>query len=69
MQAFSVTILISTIFTLSELKSADENEYSEGSRGAAGWMLFVAIASLIYHGTVICVRYLLFHLNYRKEFH
>ena len=58
MQAFSVAILIATIVTLSELNSAGEYEYSGGSRGAAGWMLFVAIASLIFHGTMICVRVL-----------
>ena len=58
MQAFSIAILIAAIVILSALNSAGEYEYSCGSRGAVGWMVFVAIAAFIFHGAMIFVRIL-----------
>ena len=58
MQAFSFAVLIAAIVTLAALSSIGEYENSEGSRGAAGWMVFVAIAALLFHGAMILVRIL-----------
>ena len=58
MQGFSFAVFIAAIVTLAALDSIGEYENSGGSRGAAGWILFVAIAALIFHGAMICVRIL-----------
>ena len=58
MQGFSFAAFIAAIVTLAALSTIGEYKNSDGSRGAAGWVLFVAIVALIFHGAMICVRIL-----------
>ena len=41
---------------------------AEKYRGAAIWLLFVGIAAVVYHGTVIFIRGLYFNPNIRNYF-
>ena len=58
MQVFSFAVLVAAIITLMALSSIGEYENSEGSRGVAGGVVFVAVAALIFHGAMILVRIL-----------
>ena len=57
-QIFCLAILIATSVTLSNLNEIGRYQDVGKYRGAAGWLLFVAIAAIIFHGVMICIRIL-----------
>ena len=61
----AAAVAISAIDDLDDFAHQYDSEFrhADSYRGAAGWLLFVGIAAVIYHGIMIIIRILYFTAN------
>ena len=66
----AAAVAISAIDDLDDFAQqyGDEFRHADSYRGAAGWLLFVGIAAVIYHGIMIIIRILFFTANIGHSF-
>ena len=74
LQVFSLGVLIAAsvaISAINELEAFDEVNHdfnAESYRAAAGWLILVASAAIIYHIAMIIVRMIHMTSSFRKQF-
>jgi len=76
LQTFCLALLIAAAVTLSavdklEDAASEQNEEYENAdsyKGAAGWLVFLAVASMIFHGIMIFIRILYFNSSIENYF-
>ena len=66
----AAAVAISAINDLDDTANVYGNEYrhADDYRGAAGWLIFVGIVAIIYHGFMIFIRILYFTPNINSFF-
>ena len=66
----AAAIAVSAINEVADLYVEQGNEYDNASsyRGAAGWLVFVGSAALIFHAVMIAIQILYFKCSTNKHF-
>ena len=62
-QLFCLAVLIAASVTISAVNDVEDEyyygyEHADDYRGAAGWLVLVAVVALVYHGIAIFIRIL-----------
>ena len=62
LQLFCLAVLIAASITISAVTDVEDEyygyEHADDYRGAAGWLVLVAVVALVYHGIAIFIRIL-----------
>ena len=64
----TLSVAAGAVSTVNDIKDYGELEHADKYRGAAGWLVFVGLAGVFYHGIIIFILILYFAANIGRSF-